>query len=138
MNTPVLVVGIVAVSVVLLVAAMIARRQGETTADDVMERMGRFATREEFLSVSDGSGGKHAAEQGGPDDRGDCQGRAESPARPRSLLARADVRMTVGEFLLMRIRRGRGGFRDRVRPPLPDRPRVGYAARNRHCTSSAT
>jgi tight adherence protein B len=107
MNMPVL-LGIVAAAVGLLLVAMIARKRDKPTADDVMERMGRFATREDFLSVSDGSG------SGQPNKAARTieeivKGRGIA-GRTAALLARADVRMTVGEFLLVRFGAAGGGF----------------------------
>ncbi|HEY7035931.1 MAG TPA: type II secretion system F family protein [Thermomicrobiales bacterium] len=107
MNTPVL-FGVVAVAVVFLVVAMIVRRREKPTADDVMERMGRFATREDFLAVSEGSG------RGQPNKAARTieelvKGRGIA-GRTAALLARADVRMTVGEFLLVRFAAAVGGF----------------------------
>ena len=101
MTMPVLVLGIVAISVVLLAAALIARRREKPTADDVMERMGRFATREDFLSVSEGSGGKDQPNKVARTIEEIVKVRGIA-GRAASLLARADVRMTVGEFLLVR------------------------------------
>lgn len=109
MNTPVLVLGIVAVSIVLLMAALIARRKEKPTADDVMERMGRFATREDFLSVTDGSGGKDQPNKAARTIEEIVKGRGIA-GRAASLLARADVRMTVGEFLLLRFGAAAAGF----------------------------
>jgi tight adherence protein B len=109
MNTPVLVLGIVAVSIVLLVAAMIARRKEKPTADDVMERMGRFATREDFLSIAEGSGGKAQPSKAARTIEEIVKGRGIA-GRAASLLARADVRMTVGEFLLVRFGAAAAGF----------------------------
>lgn len=109
MNMPVLVLGVVAASVVLLVVALIARRREKPTADDVMERMGRFATREDFLSVTDGSGGKDQPNKAARTIEEIVKGRGIA-GRTASLLARADVRMTVGEFLLVRFGAAAAGF----------------------------
>jgi tight adherence protein B len=106
---PVLVLGIVAISVVLLAAALIARRREKPTADDVMERMGRFATREDFLSVTEGSGGKDQPNKAARTIEEIVKGRGIA-GRAASLLARADVRMTVGEFLLVRFGAAAIGF----------------------------
>src|SRR6185503_355814 len=109
MNMPVLVLGVVAASVVLLAVALIARRRDKPTADDVMERMGRFATREEYLAVSDGSGGKDQPNKAARTIEEIVKGRGIA-GRTASLLARADVRMTVGEFLLVRFGAAAAGF----------------------------
>lgn len=108
MNSQLLFLAIIAAAVVMLVAALISRRKAKPTADDVMERMGRFATREDYLAVSDGSG------RGEPNKaalrlEGLVKGRGIS-GRSASLLARADVRMTVGEYLLIRIGAAGAGF----------------------------
>jgi tight adherence protein B len=107
MNTPVL-FGIVAAAVALLVIALVMRRREKPTADDVMERMGRFATREDFLAVADGSGGGQPSKAARTIEEM-VKGRGIA-GRTSALLARADVRMTVGEFLLVRFAAAAGGF----------------------------
>jgi tight adherence protein B len=101
MNSSTAFLGIIAVAVVLLVAALISRRRAKPSADDVMERMGRFATRDDFLSVSEGSGGAGAPNKAAQTIEEFVKGRGIA-GRAAALLARADVRMTVGEFLLIR------------------------------------
>ncbi|MEA2595787.1 MAG: tight adherence protein, partial [Thermomicrobiales bacterium] len=109
MNMPILVLGIIAVAIVLIIVAMITRRREKPSDDDVMERMGRFATREDFLSVTEGSGGRDQPNKAARTIEEMVKGRGIA-GRAASLLARADVRMTVGEFLLLRFGAAAGGF----------------------------
>jgi tight adherence protein B len=108
MNMSPLVLGIVVVAILLLVVALVARRRDKPTADDVMERMGRFAKREDFLAVSDGSG-RSQPNKAARTIEEIVKGRGIA-GRTAALLARADVRMTVGEFLLVRFAAAAGGF----------------------------
>ena len=109
MGSPIIVVGGIAVFAVLLIIVGIRRRDSESTAEEVMERMGRFATREDFLALSEGSGGRHEANKV-------AQGLEEIfKSRPvadktASLLTQADVHLTIGEFLLIRVAVAGGGF----------------------------
>jgi tight adherence protein B len=73
-----------------------------------MERMGRFATREEYLAVADGSG-RHEPNRAARTLEDLIEGRGIA-GRTAALLTRADVRMTVGEFLLIRFGAAVGGF----------------------------
>ncbi|MEA2583449.1 MAG: tight adherence protein [Thermomicrobiales bacterium] len=109
MNMPILVLGIIAVAIVLIIVAMITRRREKPSDDEVMERMGRFATREDFLSVTEGSGGRDQPNKAARTIEEMVKGRGIA-GRAASLLARADVRMTVGEFLLLRFGAAAGGF----------------------------
>ena len=96
---------IVILAIGLLYYGSRARRSG-LGPEQVSDRMGRFATREEMLSVSgdkDGPGRlAHSLEEM-------TKGGAASE-RAAALLARADAKLTVGEFLLLRITAGVGGF----------------------------
>ena len=47
----------------LLLVLFGVRRRGPLNTDEVIERMGRFATREDFLSISDSADGKHQPNQ---------------------------------------------------------------------------
>lgn len=107
MNMSVL-LGIVAVAVALLSVAMVARRRNKPSAEDVMERMGRFATREDFLTVVEGSGSGQPSKAARTIEEL-VKGRGIA-GRTAALLARADVRMTVGEFLLVRFGAAAAGF----------------------------
>jgi tight adherence protein B len=105
-------IGILAL--VLLVSALILTffglrsRRMNTSAEDVMERMGRFATREDFLSVSDGSGKKEPNKVAQSLEQM-VKGRTMAD-RITSVIVRADVRLTIGEFLLIRCICAGGGF----------------------------
>ena len=109
MNSSMLLIGVIAGAVVLLVVAMITRRRAKPTADDVMERMGRFGTRDDFLSVPDGSGGRGSPNKAAQTLEDLVKGKGIA-GRTASLLARADVRMTVGEILLIRFGAAAAGF----------------------------
>lgn len=109
MNSSMLLLGIIAGAVVLLGAALVMRRRAKLNADDVMERMGRFATRDEFLSVSEGSGGRNAPNKAAQTIEGFVKGKGIA-GQTATLLSRADVRMTVGEFLLIRVGSAAVGF----------------------------
>lgn len=98
MNSMTLVVGLVAMLALLLVVVGLRRRPSETTADDVMERMGRFASREELLEVKDGEKATQKIADGVEQI---FKGRKVAN-RSAALLARADMKLTVGEFLLIR------------------------------------
>jgi tight adherence protein B len=74
-----------------------------------MERMGRFATRDELLAVADGSGGKHQPNSVAMSLEQIIQGRSMAE-RIANMLTRADMHLTVGEFFLMRILAAVGGF----------------------------
>lgn len=106
MSMPLILAGVVVILALVLVLVGMRRRPRST--DEVMERMGRFASRDDFLAVQDGEGRKEPNKlarnleemiKGG-----------SMAQRIAALLARADVRMTVGEFLLLRIAAAAGGF----------------------------
>jgi len=105
-------VGVLAL--LLLVAALVVTflglrsRRKNASADDVMERMGRFATREDFLAVVDGSGRKEPSKVAQSLEQM-IKGRTMAERIP-SVLVRADVRLTIGEFLLIRVLCAGGGF----------------------------
>src|SRR4051812_8645175 len=96
-----LIVLIVVVLAALLVMLGISKRKSDAGADEVMERMGRFATREEFLAVSEG-GGRRAPNKVAQSIEEAFKGRnvANNTA---ALITRADAKLTIGEFLLIRI-----------------------------------
>lgn len=108
MDTPLIMVALITGLALGLVVLGLRRRSRESTAEEVMERMGRFATREEMLAVSDGSG-KNAPSKVAQGLEEIVKGRnvADTSA---ALISRADVKITVGEFLLMRIGGAAGGF----------------------------
>ncbi len=106
---PIVMLGIVALAAVLLIGAAIARRGDKPAADDVMERMGRFATREDFLTVGEGSNDRHEPNKIAQGIEDLVKG-GSLATRAAALLARADVRLTVGEYLLLRFGTAAAGF----------------------------
>src|SRR5215217_7078462 len=108
MGTPILVVGLVFILAILLVGMGVVRRGKRSTAEEVMERMGRFATREEMLAVNEGSG-RHEPSKMAQSIEEMFKGRSVANSSA-ALITRADVRLTVGEFLLLRIASGAAGF----------------------------
>jgi len=103
---PVIVIAVVVVLALGLV--LVGTRRRPKTEDEVLDRMGRYATREDYLAVSDGDDRKQPSKM--------AQGLEEMvkggtmATRLAALLARADVSMTVGEFLLLRLTTAGGGF----------------------------
>lgn len=92
----------------LALATVGMRRRGATSSEAMVDRMGRFATREELLAVSERPKSKGASRLAqGLDEI--VQG-GSLAKRMTSLLGRADVRLTVGEFLLIRFVSALGGF----------------------------
>lgn len=73
-----------------------------------MERMGRFATREEMLAVKEGNG-KSAPNKMAQGIEDMFKGRAVADTSA-ALISRADVKITVGEYLMARIAAAIGGF----------------------------
>ncbi len=108
MTSPILIAGVVALLAVAFVYIGVKSRKRQQTADEVMERMGRFATRDEFLAVSDG-GSKHAPSKMAQGIEEVFKGRPVAD-KTALLLTQADVRITVGEFLMLRIIAAGGGF----------------------------
>lgn len=82
------------------------RRQGP---EELMERMGRFATREELLTVIDTSGARHTPHAVESSLERMMEG-GTMAERAASLLMRADVRLTIGEYLALRLLSAVGGF----------------------------
>jgi tight adherence protein B len=107
MNSPLLIVGIVAIIALLLIVLGATRRKETGSADEVIERMGRFATREEFLSVNDTSD-RHQPSKVAQSLEGMMQGRS-IVNDTAAMIARADVKLTVGEFMLIRLVSAGGG-----------------------------
>jgi tight adherence protein B len=102
------------IAILLLVSALgltffgVRSKRKNASAEDVMERMGRFATREDFLAVVDGSGKKDPSKIAQSLEQM-VKGRTVAE-RITSVLVRADVRLTIGEFLLIRVLCAGGGF----------------------------
>lgn len=101
-------IGVLVLAAFVLVLFGLRSRRRASSTDDVMERMGRFATREDFLAIADSSGKKEP---------GKVAASLEQMIRGRtmaeqisSVLMRADLRITIGEFLLIRILASAGGF----------------------------
>jgi tight adherence protein B len=108
MGSPIAIVGIVALLAVAMILLGLKTRKRQQSADEVMERMGRFATRDEFLAVSEGAG-RHAPNKVAQGIEEVFKGRPVADTTAL-LLTQADVRITVGEFLLLRIVAAAGGF----------------------------
>jgi len=102
------------IAILLLVSALgltffgVRSKRKNASVEDVMERMGRFATREDFLAVVDGSGKKDPSKIAQSLEQM-VKGRTVAE-RITSVLVRADVRLTIGEFLLIRVLCAGGGF----------------------------
>jgi tight adherence protein B len=105
---PLLIVGLIAIVALVMIALGISKRNKSAAADEVIERMGRFATREEFLSVSEG-GGKHQPNKVAQGIEEMFKGKSIANDTA-SLLTRADLKLTVGEFLMIRIAAAGGGL----------------------------
>jgi hypothetical protein len=99
MNQTMILFGLVATIASLMVVIGLRKRRGQATAEDVMERMGRFATREEMLSAGDAD--PKASERLAEGVEQAFKGRKVA-TRSAVLMARADLKLTVGEFLILR------------------------------------
>lgn len=99
--------GLIVFALVLIMFGARSRSKSGTEAD-VMERMGRFATREEFLTINDGSG-KNSPGRIAQSVEEIVNGRSIAE-RSAVMLTRADVRLTVGEFVLIRMLTAAIGF----------------------------
>lgn len=99
---------IVVAAFLLLVIGLRSRRRA-MTLDELSERIGRFASREATLDVPGGAGSKDRVNRlaRGLEDLTHGGSMAE---RASSLLARADAKLTVGEYLLLRLGCALGGF----------------------------
>jgi tight adherence protein B len=91
-----------------LLVALGVRRRRPLANDEVMERMGRFATREEMLAVADRAGRREPGKLVRSLD--DMLKGGSLAQRLSFLLVRSDVRMTVGELILLRVVTALGGF----------------------------
>src|SRR5215210_5327644 len=104
-----LLIGIILLAVVLVLLGIILGKNRKQSPDDVMERMGRFATREDLLTVADSSGDKHTPNTVAASLEQMIQG-GSMAEQVANKLTRADMRLTVGEFVLLRILAAVGGF----------------------------
>lgn len=102
------IVGVLLLAAAVLVLLGLRSRRQNSSTDEVMERMGRFATREEFLAVADSSGRKEPSKVALSLEQM-IKGRTMAE-QISSVLMRADLRLTVGEFVLMRLGAAGGGF----------------------------
>ena len=105
---PMMLIGAILFAVVAILLLLIIRGNKKQSPDDVLERMGRYATREEMLSVTDSSG-KHMPNSVAVSLEQMIQGRSIGE-RTTNMLSRADMRITVGEFFLIRVLAAVGGF----------------------------
>lgn len=106
---PLIMIGIILLGVVLVLLGFVLRNNHNRSPEDVMERMGRFATRDELLAVADRPGAKSMPNSVAVSLEQIIQGGSMAD-RIASLLTRADMRLTVGEFFLMRLLAALGGF----------------------------
>jgi len=88
---------------------LVIRSSKRQTPEELMERMGRFATREELLTVTDTAGNRHAPNAVASSLERMMEG-GSMAERAASLLMRADVRLTIGEYIALRILSAVGGF----------------------------
>ncbi len=107
MNQTMLLFGLIALLAILLVVVGLRRRPEQASAEEVMERMGRFATREELLrsDVDDQTRSEKLAD--GVEQAFKGRKLATNSA---ALLLRAGLKLTVGEFLILRAAGAVGGF----------------------------
>jgi tight adherence protein B len=99
MNPIVLLFGLVAIFALLLIVIGLRKRPEQSSAEEVMERMGRFGTREALLHPEEVDTTTSKKLAGGVEQAFKGRKIATSSA---TLLSRADVKLTVGEFLLLR------------------------------------
>lgn len=97
---PVMMIGVLLLAIVVVLLVLVLRSNRSSGPEEVMERMGRFATREEMLTVTDNSG-KHMPSNVAVSLEQMMQGRTITE-KTANMLTRADMRLTVGEFLLIR------------------------------------
>jgi tight adherence protein B len=106
---PVTLIGVGLLALVLILLGLLVRNNRKQTPEEVMERMGRFATREELLAVTDSSGVRHKPNSVATSLEGMIQGRSIAE-KTANALSRADSRLTVGEFFLFRLLSAAGAF----------------------------
>jgi tight adherence protein B len=105
---PVTLIGVGLLALVLVLLGVVLGKRGKQSADDVMERMGRFATREELLAVTDSGGHKHRPSAVATSLEQMLEGRSIAE-KTANMLTRADSRLTIGEFFLVRVLAAGGG-----------------------------
>lgn len=106
---PVTFIGVGLLALVLILLGSLIRNNRKQTPEEVMERMGRFATREELLAVADSSGLRHKPSSVAMSLEQMIEGRSIAEKSANALM-RADSRLTVGEFFLLRLLSAGGGF----------------------------
>lgn len=106
---PVTLIGVGLLALVLILLGLVIRNNRKQTPEEVMERMGRFATREELLAVTDSGGVRHKPNTVATSLEQMIEGRSIAEKTANALM-RADSRLTVGEFFLLRLLSAGGGF----------------------------
>jgi tight adherence protein B len=106
---PTVIVGVGLLAVLMILLGTVVGKRRKQAPDELIERMGRFATREEMLAVVDSSGNKHKPNNMAVSIEQMLQGRSITE-RAANSLTRADSHLTVGEFLLFRFLAAAGGF----------------------------
>jgi tight adherence protein B len=106
---PATLIGVGLLALVLILLGMVMSKRRKQSPDEVMERMGRFATRDEMLAVTDSSGNKHRPSSVAISLEQMIEGRSIAE-KTANMLTRADSRLTVGEFFLIRVVAAGGGF----------------------------
>src|SRR6185503_8114696 len=106
---PATLIGVGLLALVLILLGVVLGKRRTQSPDEVMERMGRFATREEMLAVADSSGNKHRPNSVATSLEQMIEGRSIAE-KTANMLTRADSRLTVGEFFLIRVVSAGGGF----------------------------
>lgn len=106
---PVILIGVGLLALVLILVGLVIRATRKQTPEELVERMGRFATREEMLSVTDSSGHRHRPSSVATSLEQMMEGRSITE-KAANALTRADSRLTVGEYFLIRLLSAGGGF----------------------------
>jgi tight adherence protein B len=100
--------GIALLLIVAVLLFLVVRSNKKRSPEDIMDRMGRYATREELLAVVDSSG-RHIPSAVATSLEQMMEGRSIIE-RTSNALTRADLRLTVGEFLVFRVLGAVTGF----------------------------
>src|SRR4029079_19576495 len=106
---PATLIGVGLLALVLILLGMVMSKRRKQSPDEVMERMRRFATRDEMLAVADSSGNKHRPSSVAISLEQMIEGRSIAE-KTANMLTRAEQRLTVGEFFLIRVVAAGGGF----------------------------